>query len=118
VNDRYYVAVILVVGINALAASPGTIFSVTGTFPLFQGSLVVSTNPWSFTFRNSFYAKAIIFPWTLISNKPVLSLGSYNSGTPITVSIDGLPSTASVTMIVPGSLHPWTIGMRNALISS
>lgn len=115
---RYYTGIFLTVGISILNANPGTIFSVTGTLPTINGgTLVISTNPFSFTLRASvYYAKFLLFPWQLITNKPILALGSYNNANPITLNTVGLPSTASVSMIVPGSQHPWTIAMRNRLL--
>lgn len=115
-SPRYYVAVFLVIGISILTANPGTIFTVTGTLPTINGSLVISANPFSFTIRNGYYAKLLIFPWQLVTNKPLLALGSYNNANPIVLNITGLPSNATVSMIVPGSQHVWTIGMRNRLI--
>lgn len=116
-TTRYYTAVFLNVGISVLNANPGTIFSVTGVLPTFNGPLTISANPFSFTLRSSvYYAKLLIFPWQLITNKPVLALGAYSNASPITLSVTGLPSTASVSMIVPGSQHPWTIAMRNRLV--
>jgi len=117
---RYYTGLFLTVGIAILNANPGTIFSVTGSFPTVNGgSLIISTNPFSFTLRASvYYAKFLMFPWQLVVNKPVLALGAYNStpATNIVVNVAGLPASATVNLIVPGSLHPWTIAMRNRLI--
>jgi hypothetical protein len=115
-SNRFYVATVLTIGINALNANPGTVFNVTGTFPLINGTLSVSAQPFSFTLQNGYYAQFILFPWTLVTNKPLLSLGQYSAATPITVAVTGLPSAASVTLIVPGSQHVWTIGMRNRLV--
>lgn len=113
---RFYTAVLISVGISVITANPGTIFSVTGTFPTFNGTLVISSNPFSFTIRPGYYAKIMIFPWQLVTNKPLLALGAYDVTNPIVVTITGLPSNASVSMVVPGSQHPWTIAMRNRLI--
>ena len=117
-TTRYYVGVFLNVGISILNANPGTIFSITGTLPtILGGSLVILANPFSFTLRSSvYYAKFLLFPWQLVTNKPVLALGAYNNANPITLAVTGLPSTASVSMIVPGSQHVWTIAMRNRLL--
>lgn len=116
VGIRYYTAAFITIGISVLTANPGTIFSLTGSMPTINGTLVISTNPFSFTIRNGYYAKILIFPWQLVTNKPLIALGAYNNAAPITFSITGLPSNASVSMIVPGSQHPWTIGMRNRLV--
>jgi hypothetical protein len=117
VATRFYTAVILTVGLSALTGAPGTIYSITGTFPTINGSLVVAANPWSFTLQQGYSAVFIVFPWQLVTNKPLLALGAYSNALPITVAVTGLPSTAAVNLIVPGSQHPWTIGMRNRLLS-
>lgn len=116
VAPRFYVAVFLTIGISVLTANPGTIFTVAGTLPTINGSLVIAANPFSFTIRKGYYAKFLIFPWILVTNKPLLALGQYNNANPITLTVTGLPSNASVSMVVPGSQHVWTIGMRNRLI--
>jgi len=116
VAARFYTAVLITIGISVLTANPGTIFNVAGVMPTFNGSLVIAANPFSFTIRKGYYAKFMIFPWQLVTNKPLLALGSYNNAAPITFNVTGLPSNASVSMVVPGSQHPWTIGMRNRLI--
>lgn len=116
VTPRFYVAVFLTIGISILTANPGTIFNVAGTLPTINGSLVIAANPFSFTIRKGYYAKFLIFPWILVTNKPLLALGSYDNANPITLTVTGLPSNASVSMVVPGSQHIWTIGMRNRLI--
>lgn len=113
---RYYTAVVITIGINQLAANPGTIFAITGSLPTINGSLVISTNPFSFTMQNGYYSKFMIFPWQIVTNKPLLALGSYSNANPITFSIVGLPSNATVSMTIPGSQHTWTIGMRNRLL--
>lgn len=117
VATRFYTAVIVVVGISVLTANPGTIFNLTGVLPTINGTLTIAANPFSFTIRDGYYAKLLIFPWILVTNKPVLALGAYNNASPITLALTGLPSNASVSMVVPGSLHSWTIGMRNRLVS-
>jgi hypothetical protein len=117
VATRFYTAVIITIGISVLTAAPGTIFSVAGTFPTFNGgSLVIAANPFSFTIRKGYDCRFIIFPWQLVTNKPLLALGAYNTVTNIVVTVTGLPSNAAVSMIVPGSQHVWTIGMRNRLL--
>lgn len=114
--SRYYTAVVITIGINQLAANPGTIFSITGSLPTINGGLTISSNPFSFTMQNGYYSTFLIFPWQIVTNKPLLALGSYNSGTPIVFNITGLPSNANVSMTIPGSQHVWTIGMRNRLL--
>lgn len=116
VTTRYYTCVFITVGISVLTANPGTIFQIVGTMPTVNGSLTIAANPFSFTIRRGYYAKFLIFPWILVTNKPLLALGAYNNANPITFNLTGLPSNASVSMVVPGSQHPWTIAMRNRLI--
>lgn len=114
--NRYYTAVFLVIGINALAGNPGLIFTVTGILPTINGTLTISTQPLSFTILPGFYSKICIFPWQIVMNKPLLAIGQYSVANPISFAITGLPSTASVSMTIPGSQHTWTIGMRNRMI--
>lgn len=114
---RIYTGVLVTAGINQLAGNPGMIFTITATFPLVNGgSLVISTAPWSFTMGADLYAKFLVFPWQLITNQPYFAMGTYSNAANIVVAVSGLPSTATVNMIVPGSAHPWTIGMRNAMV--
>lgn len=112
---RYYCAVFLGVGINMFNGNPGTIFQVTGTFPTVNGTLVVASAPWAFTMMKGFYARFLIYPWQLVVNKPILALGSYTTALPIIVNVTGIPSTGNTTLVVPGSLHSWTIAMRNSM---
>lgn len=117
VTTRYYTTLIVQMGINTLNAAPGTVFIVTATLPTINGTQVVSSNPWIFTISKGFDVRFSIFPWILVANKPVLVLGAYNTLTPITVQVSGLPAQSAVTMVVPGSLHKWTVAMRNALMA-
>lgn len=117
VNARYFAGIIVTVGINALAANPGTVMTVTANIPTVAGPLSISANPFAFTIGKDYYAKFIIYPWQLVTNKPLLVLGSYNNANPITVTVAGIPTTSSVTLVVPGSLHQWTIAMRNRLVT-
>jgi len=117
VDPRYYVGVLLTIGISTLTANPGTIFTVAGTFPLANGSsLVVSTTPWSFTLNSGWHARGFFVPWALVTNRPYVQLGRYSNANPIVLTVQGLPSNATVNGIVPGPAHVWTIGVRNALI--
>jgi hypothetical protein len=116
VTNRFYTALILQLGINKLNAAPGTIFTVTGTFPTINGTLTVATTPWIFTIQNNFDVRFKIFPWQLVSNKPFPILGAYDNANPIIVAVTGLPAASAVSLVVPGSLHPWTVAMRNALM--
>lgn len=113
--NRFYCAVFLSVGIAVINANPGTVFSITGTFPTVNGTLIVAANPWSFTMLSGFHGRFMVFPWQLVTNKALLALGQYNAATPIIMAVTGIPATGNVVMIIPGSLHPWTIAMRNAM---
>lgn len=115
-SSRFYTALILQVGVNILNAAPGTIFTVTATLPTINGVLTVSTTPWIFTFENKFDCRFLFFPWQLVSNRPFPVLGQYSSSANIVVSVAGLPAASAVNLVVPGSLHPWAVAMRNALI--
>jgi hypothetical protein len=114
--NRFYVVIFITIGISVLTAAPGTIFNIAGILPTINGNLVISTNPFSYTIQNGYYAKKALFPWILVTNKPQLALGQYSNANPIVITVTGLPSNAAVNMIVPGSLHQWTIAMRNRLI--
>jgi len=116
VTDRFYTAVFLTIGINALAGNPGTICTVNATMPTFNGSLVLPT-PFSFTLSAALKKVTfVIYPWQLVTNKPLPVLGKYNNAAPILMSVTGIPSTSSVTLTIPGSLHSWTQSMRNRLV--
>jgi len=115
-TTRYYTALILQLGINYLNAAPGTIFTCTATIPTINGTLSVSAQPWIFTIEKQYDVRFMFFPWQLVSNRPLPVLGAYNNANPIVVNVTGLPSASAVSLVVPGSLHPWTISMRNALI--
>lgn len=115
-TPRFYSAVILVIGINQLSANPGTVFTVTGSMPTIGGALTISSNPLSFTIQNGYYVKLMIFPWQIVTNKPLLSIGQYSADNNISFDITGLPSAATVTLTVPGSQHSWTLAMRSALL--
>lgn len=116
VNARFYSPIIVMIGINALAGVPATAFTVTMTLPLINGgSLVISSQPFVYTIDKGFDVKLIVYPWQLVTNMPLLVLGQYDNAHPITVSVTGLPAQAAVTLVVPGSLHPWIIALRNAL---
>lgn len=115
-TPRYYSAVILVIGINQLSANPGTVITITGSMPTISGALTIASNPLSFTIQNGYYVKLMLFPWQIVTNKPLLSLGEYSSTKKISFSITGLPSAATVTLTVPGSQHQWTLAMRSALL--
>lgn len=115
-TPRFYTGVVLTLGVNQLAANPGTIFSISGVLPTINGSLLISTNPFSFTLQHKYHSQFMIFPWQIVTNKPLLALGSYSSSNPISFTINGLPSNANVNLTIPGSQHTWTIAMRNRLL--
>lgn len=114
-TNRFYIAVVVRMGINHLVGAPGTVFTITGTFPLMNGVLNPPT-PFSFTVSKGFDMKFMIFPWQIVANEPLFALGSYSNANPVVVNITGLPNSAAVTGIIPGSQHTWTIGMRNRLM--
>lgn len=114
--DRYYTALILQIGINMLNAAPGSVFTISGTFPTVNGPLVVSSNPWIFTIEQKFDVRFVLYPWQLVTNRPFIVQGLYNNANPIVTTVAGLPAASAVTLIVPGSLHKWTVKLREALI--
>lgn len=116
-GPRYYSAAVLIFGINALNGAPGTVITLTGSMPLENGTLVISTQPFSLTMLPGYYTKFMIYPWVIVTNKALLAAGYYGT-TPgqITFSATGLPSTATVTMVIPGSQHTSTIALRNRLL--
>lgn len=118
VAARYYASVFLVIGINSLSGNPGTIFNVAATLPTFGGSsLVITAGTLTFLMASTVYnCRVQIYPWQLVTNKAVLALGSYSNATPIVVTITGIPANAAVSMIIPGSMHRWSITMRNRLL--
>lgn len=115
-TNRFFTGLILQLGINQLNAAPGTVFTVTATIPTINGVLTVAATPWVFTIENKFDVRFLFFPWQLVSNEALPVLGQYSAANPITVAVTGLPAASTVNLIVPGSLHPWTVAMRNALI--
>jgi hypothetical protein len=116
VTNRFYVGLILQIGTNVLNAAPATIIQVTGTFPTINGNLVVAANPWLLTYEQRFDVRFLLYPWQLVSNKPMPVLGQYSNASNIVVTVTGIPSASAVNLVVPGSIHPWTVAMRNALI--
>lgn len=117
VNNRYYVPVILQLGIPVLNGAPATVFSITATMPLINGTLTIAT-PWVMTIAKGFDVRFVVFPWQLVSNTPLPVLGQYRNAAPIIFIVNGLPSTASVTLTVPGSQHGYVQALRTALIRS
>jgi len=117
-TNRFYTGLILQLGVNYLNAAPGTVFQVTATLPTINGPLVVATTPWLFTISKQYDVRFLFYPWQLVSNRPLPVLGQYSNANPIIVQVTGLPAQSTVNLIVPGSLHPWTVAVRNALIRS
>lgn len=116
VTNRLFHALILQLGINQLNAAPGTVFNVTATIPTIAGVLTIAAQPFLFTIEKSFDVRFMFFPWQLVQNRPLPVLGQYSNAAPIVINVTGLPLQSTVNLIVPGSLHPWTVGMRNALM--
>lgn len=114
--SRFYTGLILQIGTNALNASPGTIINITATLPTINGPLVIAATPFLITYEDKFNVRFLFFPWQLVTNKPLPVLGQYNNANPIVVAITGIPAASAVSLVVPGSQHPWTVGMRNGLI--
>jgi hypothetical protein len=114
---RYYAIAIITIGINQLSANPGSIFSITGTMPVNNGgSLVIASNPFSFTLGNAFLARFSIMPWQIVTNKPMFAMGSYSASNPISFSITGIPANANVNLTIPGSQTVWTRTFRSRLL--
>lgn len=116
VPNRFYTALILQIGTNQLNAAPGTVINVTGTFPTLQGNLVIAANPWLFTYEMGYDVRFLFYPWLLVTNKPMPLLGQYSNANNITAVVTGIPAASAVNLVVPGSIHPWTVAMRNALM--
>lgn len=115
-TNRFFTGLILQFGTNMLNASPSTILSISASIPTIDGVLTISTTPFVMTYGKGFDVRFLFFPWRLISNKPLPVLGQYSNAAPIVVTVSGLPAASAVNLVVPGSLHPWTVSMRNALI--
>jgi hypothetical protein len=115
-TSRLFTALILQFGTNILNAAPGTVISISATIPTTGGLLTIAATPFLFTYEKGYDVRFLMFPWVLVSNKPMPVLGSYNNANPITFTVTGLPAASSVNLIVPGSLHPWVVAMRNGLI--
>jgi hypothetical protein len=114
-NGAYYPCVFIVIGGNILQSSPGINFNVTATLPLVNGTLSISAEPFTFTLGGEYYAKICIFPWTLVAAEPVYTSGFYSAANHINIHVSGsIPNPAAVSAVVPGTMHQWTIGMRNA----
>lgn len=117
-TNRFYTGLIVQFGTNALNASPGTVITITASLPTIDGVLTISSQPFVLTYEKGYDVRFLLFPYRLVSNKALLVLGQYNSApaSNIVVTVAGLPAASTVNLIVPGSLHPWTVGMRTSLI--
>lgn len=113
---RNFTHLVLSIGINQLNAAPGTVVSITATIPTTAGLLTIAAQPWIVTLSAQFNVRFMIAPWNLVQNKPLPVLGVYDALNPITVTVNGLPAASQTNLTVPGSLHPWTIALRNKLI--
>lgn len=114
--NRFYHGILIQFGTNVLNASPGSVVKITATMPTISGSLVIASQPFVLSYNKGYDVKMLLFPWQMVSNKPLPTLGQYSSSTPITIRVEGLPAASAVNVVVPGSLHPWTIAMRNSLL--
>lgn len=117
VGQRFFSPLIVQLGINQLNAAPGTVFNMTATIPTLAGVLSIAAQPFIFTIENKFDVRFIFFPWQLVQNRPLPVLGTYDNANPITINVTGLPSASTVNLIVPGSLHPWVIAIRNSIMA-
>lgn len=116
VANRFFTGLVLQIGTNILNAAPGTIMNITATIPTLAGPLTIAATPFIFTYGDKFNVRFLFFPWNLVSNKPLPVLGQYSNAAPITVTVTGLPAASAVSLVVPGSLHPWTTALRNSLL--
>lgn len=115
-TNRFFTGLMLQFGTNMLNAAPATIINITATIPTIAGPLVIAAQPFIFTYEKGFDVRFLVFPWNLVSNKPLPVLGQYSAAVPITFVVTGLPAASSVNLVVPGSLHPWIVAMRNSLM--
>lgn len=115
-TNRFFTGIVLQIGTNALNASPGTVIEIQATIPTIAGNLVIAAQPILLTYEKGYDVRFMIYPWNLVSNKPLPVLGQYNNANPITFTVNGLPAQSAVNLVVPGSLHPWTVAMRNSLL--
>lgn len=116
-TNRFFSPLIIQVGINMLNAAPATVINVTATVPTINGPLSISAQPFLITMDKGFDAKFLFYPWQLVQNRPELVLGQYSNANPITITVTGAPAASAVNLIVPGSRHPWIVGVRNALMA-
>lgn len=115
VAGRYFPGFIITIGGNWLNSQPGINFSVTATIPLVGGgTLSIAAEPFIFTLGNKFDCRIMIFPWTLVAAKPVYTTGFYTAANPLIVNVSGSIPSAAVSVTIPGTRHPWTVGMRNS----
>jgi hypothetical protein len=115
-TNRFFTGLILQIGTNLLNASPGTVINITASIPTINGTLTIAADPFLLTYEAGFDVRFLFFPWQLVANKPLAVLGQYRNAAPIVITVTGLPAASAVNLIVPGSLHPWTVAMRSALV--
>jgi len=119
-TNRFYTALVLQIGTNVLNAAPGTVMNISASLPTIDGVLTIGPVPFTLTYEKGFDVRFLFFPWRLIANKPFPTLGQYNNTVPgttdIVITVTGIPAASAVSLIVPGTLHPWTVAMRNALL--
>lgn len=116
-TNRFFSPLIVQVGINTLNAAPATVINMTATIPTINGPLVIAAQPFLITMETGFDLKFLFYPWQLVQNRPELVLGQYSNASPITITVTGAPAASVVNLIVPGSRHPWIVGVRNALMA-
>lgn len=113
--DRRYCAFILKIGSAALTVSPGTVITISGSFPT-SGGVITLTQPIIITYKSGAYVNLLVFPWNLVTTKPYINNGVYGpTAGQINLNITGIPSQSAVTLIIPGSLDNWTSELRNSI---
>jgi len=115
-TTRYFTGLFIQIGTNILNAAPGTIIRITANIPTIAGTLTISSQPFILTYEKGFDVRFLFFPWQLVANRALPVLGAYSSANPIVVTVNGIPAASAVNVVVPGSLHPWTVAMRSALM--
>lgn len=115
-TPRFYGPLILQIGTNQLAGVPGSVISVTASLPHINGTLTIAADPIQLTYEPGFMIRLVIFPWQLVTTKPLPVVGRYLAGTNIVVTVSGLPTNSSVSLIIPGSEHKYVKLLRDSLM--
>lgn len=123
VFSRFFFPLVVQIGINSLNAVPGTVMYLatpsagTTGIPTLAGLLTigVTTNPFVITIQDKFNVRFVFYPWQLVQNRPLPVLGQYTNAVPISMVLQGPPAASAFTLVVPGSLHPWVIALRNSI---